>query len=105
MLCTLAFGAALGGALRSFSGGVHAFTAVNLVVVFFGDVFFPASAFSATKPLALLIPTTYCADLLRHFMLGADERFPWWLSISYVLLFTAACCVFGVHRFRFVART
>jgi hypothetical protein len=104
MLCTLAFGTALGGALMSFSGGVHVFTAVNLVVVFFGDVFFPASAFSATKPLALLIPTTYCADFLRHFMLGTDTQFPWWLSISYVLLFTAACCAFAVQRFRFVAR-
>jgi hypothetical protein len=104
MLCLLAFGAALGGALSSFSSGVHVFTAINLIVVFFGDVFFPASAFSATRPLALLIPTTYCADLLRHFMLGLETRFPWWVSTCYIALFTAGSIAVGVRRFRFVAR-
>jgi ABC-type multidrug transport system permease subunit len=104
IVCLLAFGVALGGALSSYSNGVHLFTAINLVVVFFGDLFFPASAFAATKPLALLIPTTYLADLLRHFILGADTRFPSWLSASYVLAFTGGCIVIGVRRFRFVAR-
>lgn len=104
LTCLLSAGIALGSMLKTFSTGMHVFTIVNLVAVFFGDVFFPASDFAATRPLALLIPTTYCADLLRHFMLGYDLRFPWWLSMSYVSFFTAACAIASVKRFRFTAR-
>jgi ABC-2 type transport system permease protein len=104
MVCLLAFGSAVGAALGSYSNGVHLFTAINLLVVFFGDLFFPASSFAATRPLALLIPTTYCADVLRHFILGVDTQFPGWLSVGYVLVFTGGCIAFGVRRFRFVAR-
>ena len=104
LTCLLSMGIALGSMLKTFSSGAHVFTVVNLLTVFFGDLFFPASDFAATRPIALLLPTTYCADLLRHFMLGYDLRFPWWLSLIYVAFFTACCAVASVKLFRFTAR-
>ena len=103
--CLLSLGIALGSWLGSFSSGVHAFTLTNLLIVFLGDLFFPASSYAATKPIALILPTTYCADMLRNVMFGHELHFPLVFSIGYICIFTAACTFFASRVFRFTARS
>ncbi|WP_045758543.1 ABC transporter permease [Xanthomonas albilineans] len=99
----LPLGLLLGSILKSFSNGVHVFTIINMFVMFFGDLFFPASSFAATKPIALLIPTTYASDLMRHAVLGSDLHFPWQWSCSYMVVFALACSAACIRFFRYTA--
>lgn len=106
LICATAFialGIALGSSLNRYSSGMHVFTLVNLLVVLLGDLFFSASRFSLTKLIALCLPTTYGADILKSVLLDIPNRFPYWASLGFLVAFSVIAFTVAAINFRFTA--
>ncbi len=107
LICASAFiamGIAIGCTLGRYSSGVHVFTLVNLLMMFLGDLFFSASKFSLTKAIALCLPTTYSADILKSILLEVPNRFPYWISFGYLVCFSVLAFAVAALNFRFTAK-
>lgn len=100
----IALGIAIGCSLGRYSSGIHVFTLVNILVLFLGDLFFAASKFSLTKAVALCLPTTYSADIIKSLLLDVPNRFPYWVSFGYLVLFSLLAFAVAGLNFRFTAK-
>jgi ABC-type multidrug transport system permease subunit len=96
--CMIALGVAIGSTLPNYSNGIHFFTLTNLLMVFLGGMFFPVGKFALTYLIGLILPTSYCAELLRWGFLGTETRFPIMITmlivVAYILIFTLVSITF-----------
>lgn len=100
----IALGIAIGCSLGRYSSGIHVFTVVNLLLLFLGDMFFAASKYTLTKMIAMSLPTTYSADILKSLMLDLPQRFPYWASFGFLALFSLLAFAIASLNFRYTAK-
>jgi len=100
----VSFGLAIACLLPNYSSGVHVFTVVNLVIVFFGDLFFPASKFPLTEAIARVMPTSYSVDLFKGLILNTEFRIDPWVSVGFLLIFAAVMFLIAITSFKYTAK-
>lgn len=103
LLYVMAFvGFSNGMAARSKSvSGYHMLLFVlNLPLLFLSNALYPLDTMPGwMRAIAVLNPTTYVVDGLRHTLYGVGEL-PVWLSLLVLAAFAALCTWFGVRSFR-----
>lgn len=100
----VSLGLAIACVLGRYSSGVHVFTVVNLIIVFFGDLFFPASKFPLTKMIAMMMPTTYSVDLFKGLILNTPFRIAPLGSVAYLVGFSVVMFAIAVTSFKYTAK-
>lgn len=96
-------GYALGAMLPNLSKGVHAFTIVNLVSCFLGDLFMPASSVAALRPIVFMMPAAHASNLVRLAMTDVKPTFEPWQSIAYLVAFSAFALWLTIRNFKYTA--
>jgi len=74
------------------------FVAVNLLLAVFGDLFFASEKYLITELVALVLPSSYGADLLRGLILDQGFQLAPTLSILYLLVFSALMFGFAARK-------
>ena len=100
VLSSIAFssiGIFVAGVIPSAELGYGITPLVNVLLLFFGNMLWPASGVEELRPLVFALPPTYAVDALRHAVGGSESIFPLWLDLL-VLLATIGLALAGAAK-------